>query len=99
MTRIRSHSGKPAKEHGELNVKKIAMIKNTKSVTVTRTTTVLYDSNGRRVSQVKVKEVKKTKGETLDLFKEKLNNYLDEKENLKKPVLRDQTLFKFNLEK
>jgi hypothetical protein len=75
------------------------MIKNTKSVTVTRTTTVLYDSNGRRVSQVKVKEVKKTKGETLDLFKEKLNNYLDEKENLKKPVLRDQTLFKFNLEK
>jgi|TARA_R110000782_G_scaffold107898_1_gene196290 hypothetical protein len=73
------------------------MIKNTKSVTVTKTSTLLYDSNGKIVSQVKVKEVKKTKGETLDLFKEKLNNYLEEKENLKKPVLRDQTLFKFDL--
>jgi hypothetical protein len=73
------------------------MIKNTKSVTVTKTSTLLYDSNGKLVSQVKVKEVKKTKGETLDLFKEKLNNYLEEKENLKKPVLRDQTLFKFDL--
>jgi len=73
------------------------MIKNTKSVTVTRSSTILYDSNGRIVSQVKVKEVKKAKGETLDLFKEKLNNYLEEKENLKKPVLRDQTLFKFDL--
>jgi hypothetical protein len=73
------------------------MIKNTKSVTVTRSSTILYDSNGRIVSQVKVKEVKKSKGETLDLFKEKLNNYLEEKENLKKPVLRDQTIFKFDL--
>jgi hypothetical protein len=27
MTRIRSHSGKPAKEHGELNVKKKVMSK------------------------------------------------------------------------
>jgi hypothetical protein len=70
------------------------MIKNTRSVTVEKVSTVLYDTNGRIVSQVKEKRVTKSKGEEIDrsvsVMDQILNTYLDDKTSLKKPVLRDQ---------
>ena len=70
------------------------MINNSSSVTVEKVSTVLYDTNGKIVSQVKEKRVTKSKSETIDrsvnVLDQILNTYLDDKTNLKKPVLRDQ---------
>jgi hypothetical protein len=71
------------------------MKKNTRSVTTTKTSTVLYDSNGKIISQVRVKETKKIRqhendSPKPDLLKVILNSFIEEKRNLKKPVRRDE---------
>jgi hypothetical protein len=71
------------------------MIKNTSSRVVIKSSTIMYDTNGKIISQVKTKEVRKDKFEKIDRFKEKLDTYLDEKADLKKPVVRDSILTGF----
>lgn len=68
------------------------MKKNTSSVTTTKTSTVLYDSNGKIISQVRVKEtivIMKDNSPKPDLLKSILDSFIMEKRDLKKPVRRD----------
>lgn len=68
------------------------MKKNTSSVTTTKTSTVLYDSNGKIISQVRVKEtvvIMKDNSPKPDLFRAILDSFIMEKRDLKKPVRRD----------
>lgn len=70
------------------------MNKNTRSITTTKTSTVLYDTNGKIISQVKVKEVKRTReheddSPKPDLLKSILDTFLEEKKEVRRPVRRD----------